>query len=97
MPAARGVVELDQLSAAIWLDAVEAVPVRWDARRFTHAAYLMGRLAASADVAPLSAIGDIDNVPRTYAAGRLDPTGAARSARRGPVVSPGDDRRLRTG
>ena len=71
MPAARGVVELDQLSAAIWLDAVEAVPVRWDARRFTHAAYLMGRLAASADVAPLSAIGDIDNVPRTYAAGRL--------------------------
>lgn len=71
MPTAYAVVELDDLSAAIWLQAIDVDDVEWEVERFAQAAYLLGRLAASPAVAPLGAIGDIGNVPRSYHGGRL--------------------------
>jgi len=71
MPAAYSVVEIDDLSAAIWLQAIDVVDVEWEVERFAKAAYLLGRLAASPAVAPLGAIGDVGNVPRGYHGGRL--------------------------
>ncbi len=71
MPAARHIRDLDDLSAVLWLDAVDARPVTWDAARFAAAARLLGRLAASPAVAPLNEIGAVGNVPRRYAEGRL--------------------------
>jgi len=35
MPAARRVAEVDDLSAAVWLDAVDVQPVRWDVPRLS--------------------------------------------------------------
>lgn len=71
MPAARRVAEVDDLSAAVWLDAVDVQPVQWDVRRFVRAAHLLGRLAASPRVAPVAAIGETPQLHRRYAAGRL--------------------------
>jgi hypothetical protein len=71
MPVAYAVVEIDDLSAAIWLQAIDVLDVEWDVDRFAEAAYLLGRLAASRAVAPLGAIGDVGNVPRGYHGGRL--------------------------
>lgn len=71
MPAARRVAGVDELSAAIWLDAVDVEPVGWDAARFATAARLLGRLAASRDVTPLAQATASGNVPRRYAAGRV--------------------------
>jgi hypothetical protein len=71
MPTAYAVVEIDDLSAAIWLQAIDALDVEWQVERFAEAAYLLGRLAASPAVAPLGAIGDVGNVPRGYYGGRL--------------------------
>lgn len=71
MPAARRVAEVDDLSAAVWLDAVDVQPVRWDVPRFERAAHLLGRLAASPRVAPVAAIGETPRLHRRYAAGRL--------------------------
>ena len=71
MPVAYAVVEIDDLSAAIWLQAIDVLDVEWEAERFAAAAYLLGRLAASPAVAPLGAIGDVGNVPRGYHGGRL--------------------------
>jgi len=71
MPAARHVRDLDDLSAVLWLDAVDTRPVTWDVARFGTAAYLLGRLAASREVAPVGEIGSVGNLPRRYAAGRF--------------------------
>ena len=71
MPRCYGVFDVDELSAAIWLELVDAVDIRWDVERFRSAAYLLGRLAASSRVAPVASIGDIGSVPRQYAFGRL--------------------------
>ena len=73
MPRAHAVIDLDDESAAIWLEAVDAVPTVWDVDRSTHAAYLLGRLAASPDVRPLARVGDIDGkrTIRAYAEGRV--------------------------
>jgi hypothetical protein len=71
MPTAYGVVEVDDLSAALWLEAVDVEDVEWDSDRFAEAAYLLGRLAASPDVAPVGEIGYVGNVARGYAEGRL--------------------------
>lgn len=71
LPTAYAVRELDELSTAVWLEVVDSDRVTWDADRFGRAAYLLGRLAASPQVAPLGAIGDIGSVHRMYAAGRL--------------------------
>ena len=35
-----GVFDLDELSAAVWLEKVPAHPAVWDAERFARAAYL---------------------------------------------------------
>ena len=71
MPAARHVREVDELSAALWLDAVPVRPTTWDTARFASAAHLLGRLAASEAVAPLSTVHAVDDVVRRYASGRL--------------------------
>ena len=71
MPAARRVADVDDRSAAVWLDAVDVQPVRWDLPRFERAAHLLGRLAASPRGAPLAAIGETPHLHRRYAAGRV--------------------------
>ena len=71
MPAARRVADVDDRSAAVWLDAVDVQTVRWDVPRFERAAHLLGRLAASPRVAPLAAIGETPQLHRRYAAGRV--------------------------
>ena len=47
MPRALDVVDLDELSAAVWIEDVSAPEVAWDLERYRRAAYLLGRLAAS--------------------------------------------------
>ena len=71
MPAARRVADVDDRSAALWLDAVDVQPVHWDVPLFERAAHLLGRLAASPRVAPLAAIGETPHLHRRYAAGRV--------------------------
>ncbi len=72
MPRALAVRELDEASAAIWMEAVPAVDHEWTLADYEHAAYLLGRLAASPRVRPLSRLGeDIHRSARTYANGRL--------------------------
>lgn len=55
VPRAFGVHDLDDDATAIWLELVPGRPVPWDLDRHRHAAYLLGRLAASPSVAPLAA------------------------------------------
>ncbi len=55
LPRARHVTDLDEESAAIWLDRVPVRRVRWAVTHHRRAAYLLGRLAASPSVAPLAA------------------------------------------
>jgi hypothetical protein len=73
MPEALHVSFLDETSAAIWLPALDVVDHPWQTADFTHAAYLLGRLAGSDAVAELAPLGDADgrNTVRTYADGRL--------------------------
>ncbi len=70
LPRAYGVFNLDEESAALWLEVIDVDAARWDADRFSRAAYLLGRLAASPTVAPLATLG-CDDVVRSYARGRL--------------------------
>ena len=72
MPRALDVSYLDELSAAIWLEEVPARDAVWDLERYRRAAYLVGRLAASADVAPLADLRDVDWSLGVYTSGRLD-------------------------
>ncbi len=72
MPRALAVHDLDELSAAIWLEEIDRPPVPWDLDRFRRAAYLLGRMAASPAVAPLATVGDFEWSVRTYAIGRLE-------------------------
>ena len=72
MPAAHGVFEVDELSAAIWLEVIEVAEDGWHIERFRRAAYLLGRLAGSREVMPLGSLGGVGSVPRMYAFGRLD-------------------------
>ncbi len=71
MPRALGVYDLDELSAAIWLEEVDRPAVAWDLERYRRAAYLLGRMAASPRVAPLANVGEFDWSVRGYAFGRL--------------------------
>jgi hypothetical protein len=64
------VIDLDEDSAALWLQVINIDPIEWDNDRFSHAAYLLGRLAASPKVEPLGALGRPE-VIRSYAHGRL--------------------------
>jgi hypothetical protein len=74
MPVALHVEMLDEASTAVWLPALDVVDHQWGTADFARAAYLLGRLAANAEVAELAALGDTDGGPRTvrtYAEGRL--------------------------
>jgi len=71
MPRAVGVVDIDEKAGAVWLEEVPVAPVTWDLARFTRAAGLLGRLAASPDVAELATVGCHDFHIRDYLHGRL--------------------------
>ncbi len=71
MPRPLHVVDLDELSAAIWIEDVSATEMDWDLDRYRRAAYLLGRLAASPDVAPLAALRDVDWSLSSYTFGRV--------------------------
>jgi hypothetical protein len=71
MPRSFGVFDLDDLSAAIWLEDVPVRHVTWDLARYERAAFLLGRLAGSAKVAPLAGVGEFDWSVATYIGGRL--------------------------
>lgn len=70
MPRSYRVIDLDELSAALWLEAVDVHPVPWSRSTFARAAYLLGRLAASPAVRPVGALG-VSSVARGYAASRV--------------------------
>lgn len=71
MPRVHGVVDLDEESAALWLQHVDVDPTPWEPATFERAAYLLGRLAASPRVRPLTELGSTD-VARAYAQGRVE-------------------------
>lgn len=71
MPRALGVFDLDELSAAVWLEAAAHPPVPWDRGRYERAAHLLGRLAASAEVAPLRDVGEFEWSVHVYVDGRV--------------------------
>jgi hypothetical protein len=72
MPRALAVIDLDELSSAIWLEEVPLREWPWDIERFTRAAYLLGRLAGSERVAPLAQIDDHEWTVLDYLYGRFD-------------------------
>ncbi len=72
MPRSLGVHDLDELSMAIWLEAVDRPVVTWDLERYRRAAHLLGRMAASPTVAPLADVGAFEWSVRSYVFGRLD-------------------------
>ena len=73
MPRAVAVRDLDEKSAAVWLEEVPTVPRVWTVQHLARAAYLLGRLAASPAVRELAGIGgNPDGRPvRGYLHGRL--------------------------
>lgn len=71
MPRAYSVVDIDDLSAGLWLQFIGHDSSRWSVETFVRAAYLLGRLAASPTVHPLRTLGSTD-VVRGYVRGRLD-------------------------
>ena len=71
MPRAHAVIDIDDLSAGLWLQAIAHDPTRWEVATFARAAYLLGRLAASPTVRPLRSLGS-SAVVRNYGHGRLD-------------------------
>jgi hypothetical protein len=66
VPRAFAVHDLDDESAAIWLELVATRTSGWDVERHERAAYLLGRLAASASVAPLATSAEPLRTPRLY-------------------------------
>jgi hypothetical protein len=71
LPRAYGIFDVDGLSASVWLAVVDTEPVHWDVERYRTAAYLLGRLAAREDIAPIAELGAVPQPARTYAAGRV--------------------------
>lgn len=71
IPTAHAVIDLDDESAALWLEAVDTVPVVWDVELFSRAAFLLGRVAASEQLRSLAGICRKDSPVRGYAAGRV--------------------------
>jgi hypothetical protein len=74
MPVAHGVFDLDDRSASVWLEAVKPSPAQgaWDLDRFSSAAYLLGRLAASPAVAERAGVGGHGWTVHHYLYGRLE-------------------------
>lgn len=73
MPRAAAVRDLDEKSAAVWLEEIPVVPRVWTVDQLADAARLLGRLAASPAVQPLAGVGDVADgrLVRTYVNGRL--------------------------
>ncbi len=71
MPRALGVFDLDEKSAAVWLEKVAVVPRPWDDARHARAAYLLGRLSGSPRVAELARVGQHPFTMADYVFGRL--------------------------
>ncbi len=73
MPRAAAVRDLDEKSAAVWLEEIPVVPRVWTVDQLSEAAYLLGRLAARPAVQELAGIGNFANVRvvRAYVDGRL--------------------------
>jgi hypothetical protein len=98
MPEAFSVVDIDDESAALWLRAVDVDARAWTPEIFSRAAYLLGRLAASPRVRPLSLVGSQD-VVRRYAHGRVEhqiaPTLRNEELWRHPLVAEAFDSELR--
>jgi len=99
MPTAYAVVEIDDLSAGLWLQAIEHDPSRWERATFVRAAYLLGRLAGSSAVRPLRSLGSSD-VVRSYVHGRLEhqvlPTLRGEGLWDHPLVAPAFGAELRS-
>ena len=72
MPTCRGVFDLDELSAALWLDVVQPDPVDWDDAVYARAARAIGRLAASPRTRELAGVGGQPAGPLEYLAGRVE-------------------------
>jgi hypothetical protein len=72
MPRALAVNDLPDEAYVLWLEEVSTRPVVWDVARFTEAARLLGRLAASQRVAPVSRVGGYDGTVSSYVHGRLE-------------------------
>jgi hypothetical protein len=71
IPQALGVFDLDELSAAIWLEEVPSLPVTWSLDRYRSAAHLLGRMAGSPALAATDVMGRTAWDVRDYLAGRL--------------------------
>lgn len=71
MPRALAVIDLDELSSVVWMEAVPVCEHPWDHERFARAAYLLGRLAGSSEVGPLAQIDDHQWTVRDYVHGRF--------------------------
>jgi hypothetical protein len=71
MPRALAVLDLDELSNAVWLEEVPVVECAWDLDRYARAARLMGRHATSAQVMDLLGTVGHTMTVRTYHDGRL--------------------------
>lgn len=71
MPRALGVFDLDEKSASIWLEEVVTAPAVWDLARYSQAAHLLGRLAASPRVRERANVGELSWTVHDYLNGRL--------------------------
>ena len=72
MPRALGVFDLDDKSAAIWLEVASSGTAPWDLERYARAAHLLGRMAASGAVRELATVGHCEWDIRVYHWGRLE-------------------------
>lgn len=73
MPTAYAVVDIDDESAAMWIEEIDAVDAAWGKERFVNAARLLGRLAGSERVRATATAGrgDGQRLVRSYAEGRV--------------------------
>lgn len=71
MPRVFGVYDLDDRSASVWLGEVLWTHETWQLQRYSQAAHLLGRLAASPSVAGLARIASHPGTVRDYLDGRL--------------------------
>lgn len=71
MPRTLGVFDIDDKSASIWMEAFTPVPAEWDLARYSHAAHLLGRLAASPAVRERTTAGESEWAIRAYVDGRV--------------------------
>ena len=100
MPRALAVVDIDAVSAALWLEGVDVDDRSWTDPEFGTAAYLLGRLAASVLVRPLACLADRGMASvRGYVGGRVAheviPALRDASTWSHPLVQPWFDDRLR--